>query len=143
MQPLIQACLAAPINLRLLSNMSDISWTPAPVSIQTFPGNEHDPHALFWSVAELTYPDKRATSLSAPHPSVHHGTTLPPDGHLACFDYLYYTAASTVRCYSPFLETQSSILTRSFDSHSNGTRTIVRHGASWPNISAGLSASRT
>ncbi|EIM92217.1 uncharacterized protein STEHIDRAFT_143645 [Stereum hirsutum FP-91666 SS1] len=73
----------------------DISWTPAPVSIQTFPGNEHDPHALFWSVAELTYPDKRATSLSAPHPSAHHGTTLPPDEHLACFDYLYYTAAST------------------------------------------------
>lgn len=32
-----------------------------------------------------------------PQPSKVHGVVLPPDDHLACFDYLYYLCAQTVR----------------------------------------------
>jgi hypothetical protein len=32
-----------------------------------------------------------------PQPSEVHGAVLPPDEHLACFDYLYYVCAETVR----------------------------------------------
>lgn len=77
--------------------LPDISYTAAPAHIQHYPGHEHDPTALFWPIAELTFPDKRAQSLQAPQPSNIHGALLPPDEQLACFDYLYYTAASTVR----------------------------------------------
>jgi len=74
----------------------DISFTAAPPSIQMIPGYEHDPHAHFWSVASLLYsPDKEEAMKKEPQPSKVHGAVLPPDEHLACFDYLYYLCAQT------------------------------------------------
>jgi hypothetical protein len=32
-----------------------------------------------------------------PQPSDVHGIVLPPEEHVACFDYLYYLCAQTVR----------------------------------------------
>lgn len=62
------------------------------------PGYEHDPHARFWSVASLLYsPDKEEALKKEPQPSEVHGAVLPPDEHLACFDYLYYLCAQNVR----------------------------------------------
>lgn len=76
----------------------DISFTAAPTSIQIIPGYEHDPHARFWTVASLLYsPDKEEAMKREPQPSKVHGVVLPPDDHLACFDYLYYLCAQTVR----------------------------------------------
>ena len=76
----------------------DISFTAAPTSIQIIPGYEHDPHARFWTVASLLYsPDKEEAMKVEPQPSKVHGVVLPPDDHLACFDYLYYLCAQTVR----------------------------------------------
>jgi len=74
----------------------DISFTAAPTSIQIIPGYEHDPHARFWTVASLLYsPDKEEAMKRDPQPSKVHGVVLPPDDHLACFDYLYYLCAHT------------------------------------------------
>jgi len=71
----------------------DISFTAGPTSLQKFPGNPHDPSAHFWSVASLLYSPDRENSLRDPQPSEVHGAVLPPDDHLACFDYLYYICA--------------------------------------------------
>ncbi len=35
-------------------------------------------------------------NLVPPQPSEVHGAVLPPDEHLACFDFLYYVCAHTV-----------------------------------------------
>lgn len=76
----------------------DISFTAAPTSVQIIPGYEHDPHARFWTVASLLYsPDKEEAMKKPPQPSKVHGAVLPPDEHLACFDYLYYLCAQIVR----------------------------------------------
>ena len=69
------------------------------------PGYEHDPHARFWSVASLLYsPDKEEALKKEPQPSEVHGAVLPPDEHLACFDYLYYLCAQVVRDLSSTYE---------------------------------------
>ncbi|KAI9512517.1 hypothetical protein F5148DRAFT_1279638 [Russula earlei] len=73
----------------------DISFTAGPASLQKIPGYEHDPHAHFWSIASLLYSPDRENNLVAPQPSEVHGAVLPPDEHLACFDYLYYVCAHT------------------------------------------------
>jgi len=73
----------------------DISFTAGPTWLQKIPGYEHDPHAHFWSVASLLYSPERENSLKEPQPSKVHGAVLPPDEHLACFDYLYYVCAHT------------------------------------------------
>jgi len=73
----------------------DISFTASPKSLQKTPGNVHDPHAHFWSIASLLYSPGRKESLVPPQPSGLHGVSLAPDEHLACFDYLYYVCAHT------------------------------------------------
>ncbi|KAI0001684.1 hypothetical protein BJV77DRAFT_1063103 [Russula vinacea] len=73
----------------------DISFTAGPKSLQKIPGYEHDPHAHFWSIASLLYSPGREENMIAPQPSEVHGALLPPDEHLACFDYLYYVCAHT------------------------------------------------
>jgi hypothetical protein len=75
----------------------DISFTTGPAYLEKIPGYEHDPHAHFWSVASLLYPGREEISI-LPQPSQLHGAVLPPDEHLACFDYLYYVCAHTVSC---------------------------------------------
>lgn len=101
--------------------------------MQKVPGNEHDPSAHFWSIASLLYSPERENNLKEPQPSKVHGAVLPPDEHLACFDYLYYVCAHTVRDFF------SSVVL-----HSNGHRvlsigtTLVLHGDSSPEISVGL-----
>jgi len=73
----------------------DISYTAAPTSIQKFQGYEHDPHAHFWSIASLAFPEGREANLQTPQPSHAHQAVLNPDEHLSCFDYLYYVCASS------------------------------------------------
>ncbi|KAH9178775.1 hypothetical protein EDB89DRAFT_1928451 [Lactarius sanguifluus] len=73
----------------------DISFTAGPTWLQKIPGYEHDPHAHFWSIASLLYSPERENNLKEPQPSKVHGAVLPPDEHLACFDYLYYVCAHT------------------------------------------------
>jgi hypothetical protein len=75
----------------------DISFTEGPGWLHKFPGNPHDPHAHFWGIASLLYSPERENNLKEPQPSKVHGAILPPDEHLACFDYLYYVCAHTVR----------------------------------------------
>ncbi|KZV74816.1 hypothetical protein PENSPDRAFT_625212 [Peniophora sp. CONT] len=73
----------------------DVSWTTAPSSIKLYPDRSNDRTARFWDMASLTYKYGRERSLVPPTPSKEHGVTLPPDEHLACFDYLYYSASTT------------------------------------------------
>jgi hypothetical protein len=81
-----------------LSILLDISFTKAPTSIQIIPGYEHDPHSRFWGAASLLYsPDREEAMKEGPQPSTLHGVVLPPEDHVACFDYLYYLCAETVR----------------------------------------------
>ena len=115
--------------------MLDISFTAAPPSIQMIPGYEHDPHARFWSVASLLYsPDKEEAMKKEPQPSKVHGAVLPPDEHLACFDYLYYLCAQTVRDLFPCMNPQLNI-----DSHLNTTLKSALRGVLLPGISVGQS----
>jgi len=54
-------------------------------------------HSSFWSLAALAFPEARAANLLPPLPSPHHNVSLPPDDHIACFDYLYYVCVNQVR----------------------------------------------
>src|SRR5258708_26577231 len=81
--------------------LQDISFTAGPKWLQKFPGNPHDPHAHFWSIASLLYSPGREENLVAPQPSGEHGALLPPDEHLACVDYLYYVCAHIVSFGAP------------------------------------------
>jgi len=87
--------------VKLIYFLQDISFTAGPKSLQKFPGNPHDPHAHFWSIASLFYSPGREESLITPQPSEVHGAVLPPDEHLACVDYLYYVCAHTVSHVNP------------------------------------------
>ncbi|ETW87012.1 hypothetical protein HETIRDRAFT_307790 [Heterobasidion irregulare TC 32-1] len=73
----------------------DISYTKAPSWVQKNPGYEHDPHAHFWSIATLTFPEERRNNLGTPQPSNVLGAVAHPDEQVACFDYLYYVCATT------------------------------------------------
>ncbi|VDB86576.1 unnamed protein product [Peniophora sp. CBMAI 1063] len=73
----------------------DISWTRAPPSVKLYPDNPLDRTARFWDMASLTFKYGRERSLVPATPSKEHGVVLSPDEHLACFDYLYYSAATT------------------------------------------------
>lgn len=44
-----------------------------------FPDNDGDPHATFWSLAALAFPETRAANLQTPVVSPIHGVSLPPD----------------------------------------------------------------
>ncbi|KAI0757700.1 hypothetical protein C8Q80DRAFT_1265570 [Daedaleopsis nitida] len=76
----------------------DISYTRAPQSVKLMPGFEHDSHSTFWALAKLAFPNGRSAALAQPHenptrPSEHRGVLLPPDEHVLCYDFLYYTCA--------------------------------------------------
>ncbi|KAE9398471.1 hypothetical protein BT96DRAFT_1020127 [Gymnopus androsaceus JB14] len=71
----------------------DISYTTAPSWVKLYPDFEHDPHATFWSLARLAFPEARNENLITPLPSPQHGVSLPPDEQLLCYDYLYYACA--------------------------------------------------
>lgn len=49
-----------------------------------------------WSLAALTFPDYRKDHLGTPFPSKLSGHSLPPDEHMACFDFAYFVAATHV-----------------------------------------------
>jgi hypothetical protein len=98
LQGLGKYCINMRVSVIHRPRLLDISFTAAPTSIQIIPWYEHDPHARFWTVASLLYsPDKEEAMKKEPQPSKVHGTVLPPDEHLACFDYLYYLCAHIVR----------------------------------------------
>ena len=108
----------------------DISYTAGPRSLQKVPGYEHDPHAHFWRIASLLYSPGRENNLAEPQPSELHGAMLPPDEHLACFDYLYYVCADTVSCLAPLLLYFSTALQQSFEygyELSPAWRFVVKH----------------
>ena len=75
----------------------DVSYTRAPDWIKTIPNYEHDLSTTFWSLARLSFPEERARNLGNTLPSPIHNTTLDPDQHLLCYDYLYYVGAQQVR----------------------------------------------
>jgi hypothetical protein len=75
----------------------DISYTKAPTWIKLLPHFEHDPHASFWSLASLAFPEIRADNLLPPMPSHNEHVVLPPDEQLLCYDYLYYVCGNQVR----------------------------------------------
>ncbi|KAJ4485803.1 hypothetical protein J3R30DRAFT_1408509 [Lentinula aciculospora] len=71
----------------------DISYTRAPSWVKLIPDFEHDPHATFWSLARLAFPQALRENLVTPLASPLHGVSLPPDAHMLCYDYLYYVCA--------------------------------------------------
>ncbi|KAJ7780325.1 hypothetical protein DFH07DRAFT_1026703 [Mycena maculata] len=73
----------------------DVSYTTAPTWISIAPENDVDPHATFWSLASLAFPETRAANLQTPVVSPIYGASLPPDEQMLCFDYLYYVGASS------------------------------------------------
>ncbi|KAJ3787141.1 hypothetical protein GGU10DRAFT_349647 [Lentinula aff. detonsa] len=79
---------SAPEHLKL-----DISYTKAPAWVKLIPDFEHDPHATFWSLARLAFPQALHDNLVTPLPSPLHGTSLPPDTQMLCYDYMYYVCA--------------------------------------------------
>ena len=101
----------------------DISFTAGPTSLQKIPGFEHDPHAHFWSIASLLYPGREEISIT-PQPSEVHGAVLPPDEHLACFDYLYYVCAHTVSDVVFF----TVVFQLNGNSHSSMNMTLAQRG---------------
>ncbi|KAJ7708791.1 hypothetical protein B0H17DRAFT_1030880 [Mycena rosella] len=72
----------------------DVSYTAAPRWIKMDPGNDEDPHATFWNLASLAFPDTRAANLQSSALSPTQGAALPPDEQMLCYDYLYYVGAS-------------------------------------------------
>ncbi|KAF7289478.1 hypothetical protein HMN09_01341800 [Mycena chlorophos] len=72
----------------------DVSYTTAPSWIKLEPNNDGDPHASFWALASLTFPQTRAENLREPTLSPINQVALQPDESLVCFDYLYYIGAS-------------------------------------------------
>ncbi|KAJ7282082.1 hypothetical protein C8J57DRAFT_89866 [Mycena rebaudengoi] len=81
----------APTRLKL-----DISYTTAPSWIKLLDGEDGDPHASFWSLAALSFPEMRAQSLTEPALSPINKVALPPDDHLLCFDNLYWLSAHSI-----------------------------------------------
>ncbi|ESK90926.1 hypothetical protein Moror_16427 [Moniliophthora roreri MCA 2997] len=83
----------------------DISYTKTPDWVKLDPNAKGDPHATFWSLARLAFPDTRAENLVTPHPSPMHHVSLPPDEQMLCYDFLYYVGAhqpfEMERDYSP------------------------------------------
>ncbi|KAJ7493300.1 hypothetical protein B0H11DRAFT_2277373 [Mycena galericulata] len=74
----------------------DVSYTTAPNWVSMLPGEDGDPHAGFWSLATLAFPQTRAMNLQSPSVSPIHGVSLPPEEQMLCYDYLYYVGAHHV-----------------------------------------------
>ncbi|KAF7309550.1 hypothetical protein MIND_00325900 [Mycena indigotica] len=72
----------------------DVSYTTAPRWIKLEPGNDGDPHASFWALAALAFPETRSENLQSPALSPINKAALAPDEHLLCYDYLYYVGAT-------------------------------------------------
>ncbi|KAG6334539.1 hypothetical protein ID866_4555 [Astraeus odoratus] len=74
----------------------DISYTRAPAWVKLTPPGSNDKHASLWSLARLSFSEAREQAMSQPpEPSPQHQLSLPPDDHLLCYDYLYYTAVAS------------------------------------------------
>ncbi|KAL4252409.1 hypothetical protein ABKN59_004871 [Abortiporus biennis] len=68
----------------------NISYILAPQNVKLIPGFEHDQHSSFWTLAPLAYSESRKKALEyIPHT----GSSLLPDEHLLCYDYLFYVCA--------------------------------------------------
>jgi hypothetical protein len=95
-------CLSLPTSITVRAEFSpiDISYTPAPQWIKLMPTNEVDRHTTFWSLAELAFPEARKASFGNPAQSPRRRTTVHPNEHLVCHDYLYYVGASRVHSAS-------------------------------------------
>ncbi|KAG5647758.1 hypothetical protein DXG03_008481 [Asterophora parasitica] len=72
----------------------DISYTKAPSWIKTIPNFDGDVHSSFWALAALAFPETRAENLVLPLESPTNHLLLPPDEHMLCYDYLYFTCAN-------------------------------------------------
>ncbi|KDQ07960.1 hypothetical protein BOTBODRAFT_38399 [Botryobasidium botryosum FD-172 SS1] len=73
------------------------SYTAAPQDISLLP-NPGDWYIKFWALAELAFPSGRALALNTnppppTFPSRYDNSTMPPDEHLLCFDFLYFAVA--------------------------------------------------
>ncbi|KAJ7089795.1 hypothetical protein B0H15DRAFT_930626 [Mycena belliarum] len=72
----------------------DVSYTAGPRWIKMDLDNDRDPHATFWGLAALAFPETRAANLQTPAMSPVHRLSLPPDEQMLCYDYLYYVGAN-------------------------------------------------
>lgn len=71
----------------------DISYSKAPNWIRALPESEYrDTYATFWALAALSFNYAREKSKVVPHESDILGVQMPPEDHVACFDYLYYVS---------------------------------------------------
>ncbi|TDL25263.1 hypothetical protein BD410DRAFT_717900, partial [Rickenella mellea] len=72
----------------------DVSYTSIPIEAKVYPNSPGEPHVKTWALAALTFPDYRKDHLGTSFPSQLSGHSLPPDEHLACFDFAYYVGAT-------------------------------------------------
>ncbi|KAJ7493298.1 hypothetical protein B0H11DRAFT_2228078 [Mycena galericulata] len=137
----------------------DVSYTTAPHWVSILPEEDGDPHAGFWSLATLAFPETRSMNLRIPSVSPIHGVSLPPEEQMLCYDYLYYVGAHHIyeweADYSPawrfvgrhmhwtpkILELAESYVREAFHVASNDSispyiSVHVRHGdfANWCNV---------
>ena len=78
--------------------LKDITHTSVPT--WTHLSYEGSMHSDLWELARLSYPQDRQRALDS-NPVVHisrdGSEKLPPDEHMLCFDYLYYSGVKEVR----------------------------------------------
>ena len=98
-----------------------------PKSVKLIPDFQHDKHALFWSIAQLGWPEMRQKHLGTPMNSSINHVQIPPDEHLFCIDYLYYMAVFQVIVYPPRLSIPFSDRLGPIR-HGNGNMTTVHNG---------------
>ncbi|TDL28334.1 hypothetical protein BD410DRAFT_780825 [Rickenella mellea] len=72
----------------------DASYTSIPNEAKVYPSLPGDWHVKMWALAALTFPDYRKYHLGTPFPSQLNGHSLPPDEHMACFDFAYFVCAT-------------------------------------------------
>jgi hypothetical protein len=99
-----------------------------------FPQYENDPHASFWSLATLAFPEAHTANIGEIRPSPEHQTSLEPDEHLVCYDYLYYTSVHQVGVGR---RTEMMTLTPVNCSHTSGALITPPCGAKLEHISDG------
>ncbi|KAL4062994.1 hypothetical protein V8B97DRAFT_2026577 [Scleroderma yunnanense] len=95
--PVVSEEDAPPRGSPVVQNLKlDLSHTRVPAWVKLTQPGIPDKHASLWSLARLSFPEARAEALTQPPiPSPQNQVSLPPDDHLLCYDYLYYTAVAS------------------------------------------------
>jgi len=124
---------------------TDVSYTKGPSWLKAEPGNEHDKTSRFWDLSRLSFPDARRQWLSGGQeldqtPSPILNVIEDPDQQMLCMDYLFYVAATRVRCHHHAYSIH--LLTPPFYRMLNTTTTFLLRGDTSPLICTGRSVSK-